>query len=534
MKFNLLECTLRDGGYQVNWDFEEDFVRDYLKLCSNLELKNIEFGFRFFDNSVWRGEFAFTTENVINKYKINDDVNLGVMLFSGQVTTDKKFDSQKLEYLFPLDSKSSRVNFVRIATYLDGLEVSYEIAKELIKKGFDVSINLMQIQNANEIIIKDFGETAKKINLKSIYFADSVGCLFPRDVKDIVERMKTSFEGDVGIHAHNNLGLAFINSVSAIEAGATWVDGTLTGMGRGPGNTLTEDMFINYFQNKNTNYSDLIEFNSKYLDKLKYEKKWGSNPFYFLAGKNKIHPSYIQEMLHDDSFNTADIVNFIDSTNFLDKESFDLNNVNFTEKLYSEAPETNEIKLENFNDKSFLLLGSGKNLNKYASDLELFIKKFTPTVIQLNSNNFFKNDLIDYNIFLNPNKLATEINNHDIKLRNVISPGLITIENETISYEIVDVKVDNNFSKQKYFLELPSSLVLGYALMITTFSNIENVYLAGFDGYLTSDQKNSEVNLLIDKFLTSFPDKKLISLTPSQFNLDQKSISGAIRQNSII
>ena len=194
-------------------------------------------------------------------------------------------------------------------------------------------------------------------------------------------------------------------------------------------------------------------------------------------------------MLHDDSFNTADIVNFIDSTNFLDKESFDLNNVNFTEKLYSEAPETNEIKLENFNDKSFLLLGSGKNLNKYASDLELFIKKFTPTVIQLNSNNFFKNDLIDYNIFLNPNKLATEINNHDIKLRNVISPGLITIENETISYEIVDVKVDNNFSKQKYFLELPSSLVLGYALMITTFSNIENVYLAGFDGYLTSDQK---------------------------------------------
>ena len=147
---------------KVNWDFEEDFVRDYLKLCSNLELKNIEFGFRFFDNSVWRGEFAFTTENVINKYKINDDVNLGVMLFSGQVTTDKKFDSQKLEYLFPLDSKSSRVNFVRIATYLDGLEVSYEIAKELIKKGFDVSINLMQIQNADEIIIKDFGETAKK------------------------------------------------------------------------------------------------------------------------------------------------------------------------------------------------------------------------------------------------------------------------------------------------------------------------------------------------------------------------------------
>ena len=111
---------------------------------------------------------------------------------------------------------------------------------------------------------------------------------------------------------------------------------------------------------------------------------------------------------------------------------------------------------------------------------------------------------------------------------------MIAIENETISYEIVNVKVDNNFSKQKFFLELPSSLVLGYALMISTFSNIENVYLAGFDGYFTSDQKNSEVNILIDKFLKSFPNKKLISLTPSQFNLDQQSITGVIRQKSII
>ena len=31
MNFNLLECTLRDGGYQVNWDFDEDFVKDYLE-----------------------------------------------------------------------------------------------------------------------------------------------------------------------------------------------------------------------------------------------------------------------------------------------------------------------------------------------------------------------------------------------------------------------------------------------------------------------------------------------------------------------
>ena len=125
------------------------------------------------------------------------------------------------------------------------------------------------------------------------------------------------------------------------------------------------------------------------------------------------------------------------------------------------------------------------------------------------------------------------MNTNKIKIKNVISPSLLEVENKKISYEIVDVKIANNFSQQEFYIELPSSLVLGYALMLTTFSNLENVYMAGFDGYYVSDQKNNEVNLLIDKFLKAFSQKKLISLTPSQFNLDQKSIIGLIRQNSI-
>ena len=69
--------------------------------------------------------------------------------------------------------------------------------------------------------------------------------------------------------------------------------------------------------------------------------------------------------------------------------------------------------------------------------------------------------------------------------------------------------------------------------MLSTYSNFHNVYLAGFDGYLSSDQKNSEVNLLFDQFLKSYKNKKLISLTPTQYNLEQKSITGLIRQDSI-
>ena len=51
MQFNIIECTLRDGGYHLNWNFDDDFVKNYIKVTEDLEIKNIEFGFRFFENN---------------------------------------------------------------------------------------------------------------------------------------------------------------------------------------------------------------------------------------------------------------------------------------------------------------------------------------------------------------------------------------------------------------------------------------------------------------------------------------------------
>ena len=45
-KINILDCTLRDGGYYNNWDFSKDLVNDYLKAISDSGIKNVEIGFR--------------------------------------------------------------------------------------------------------------------------------------------------------------------------------------------------------------------------------------------------------------------------------------------------------------------------------------------------------------------------------------------------------------------------------------------------------------------------------------------------------
>ena len=75
-----------------------------------------------------------------------------------------------------------------------------------------------------------------------IYATDSAGALLPHEVKERVQALKDSLSCDIGFHGHNNLSLAMANTIAAVEAGATYVDGSLRCLGAGSGNTQTEVM----------------------------------------------------------------------------------------------------------------------------------------------------------------------------------------------------------------------------------------------------------------------------------------------------
>ena len=74
---------------------------------------------------------------------------------------------------------------------------------------------------------------------------------------------------------------------------------TVTGMGRGPGNAKTEYLLmeVDKILKKNTNIIPITNLIKDYFLELKNYYKWGTNPFYYLAGRHGIHPTYIQEML---------------------------------------------------------------------------------------------------------------------------------------------------------------------------------------------------------------------------------------------
>ena len=146
----------------------------------------------------------------------------------------------------------------------------------------------MQISEVKKKYIKSYCKFLKKNKVDIVYLADSLGSLNPTDVKKIFTIFRKNFEGPLGIHAHDNLGLALKNSISAYKNGANWIDSTILGMGRGPGNVKTEELLKkistdNQFPKK---YLKLESSITKKFLILKKKYKWGTNQFYRLSGKN--------------------------------------------------------------------------------------------------------------------------------------------------------------------------------------------------------------------------------------------------------
>ena len=93
-----LDCTLRDGGYYTNWNFDRQLVNDYLNALDKIHVDFVELGFRFLDKKKTKGEFAYTSEKLINELKIPKNLNLGVMINASDFIDKKESPVDLIKY----------------------------------------------------------------------------------------------------------------------------------------------------------------------------------------------------------------------------------------------------------------------------------------------------------------------------------------------------------------------------------------------------------------------------------------------------
>jgi 4-hydroxy 2-oxovalerate aldolase len=94
---------------------------------------------------------------------------------------------------------------------------------------------------------------------------------------------------EVGIHAHNNLQLAFANTVEAIVMGANMVDATLAGLGRGAGNCPME-LLIGFLHNPKYRLRPVLACVQETIEPMRQQLGWGFDLPYMLCGFLNQHP----------------------------------------------------------------------------------------------------------------------------------------------------------------------------------------------------------------------------------------------------
>jgi 4-hydroxy 2-oxovalerate aldolase len=126
----------------------------------------------------------------------------------------------------------------------------------------------------------------------AIYVVDSFGTLYSEQVQFLVRKYlgycKASGK-EVGIHAHNNLQLAFANTIEAIVLGANMLDATMAGLGRGAGNCPME-LLIGFLHNPKYNLLPILRCVQDSIEPLRAQLGWGFDLPYMVTGFLNEHP----------------------------------------------------------------------------------------------------------------------------------------------------------------------------------------------------------------------------------------------------
>ena len=499
-----------------------------------LKVDFVEIGYRTLKNENFKGAAAYSTDTFLNGLNIPSGLTnkIGVMI-NGTEIVNSKNQIENLERLFK-PKKKSPVTLVRIACHMRDFEDCLPASKWLKKKGYLVGFNLMQVA---DIPLKTITKLAKLTNnypIDVFYFADSTGSLVPNDLSKLVDSFKKGWTGDLGVHLHDNMGHAINNTVQAVKCGVSWVDSTITGMGRGPGNAQTE-YIIYALENIHKNLDGqikLLEIIRRYFKPLQNIYGWGTNPYYYLSGKYKIHPSYIQTMIGDQRFDENDILAVIEFLKTKGEKKFKLDTLEAARYFYSGVAKGSWKPSKVFKNKNVLILGSGPSVLKYSVEIENYIKKKKPYVIAMNTKEDIKQNLIDARIACHPIRLLTDYSDHLKLSQPLITPFSmlpLNLKKKFSRKKIFDFGIVVKNKNFKFYLshcEIPSSLVFAYALAVANSGQANKILIAGFDGYTSDDPRYKEMNDVL-KIYSKNPDTlKVVSITPTAYELDIKSIFG--------
>lgn len=526
----LVDCTLRDGGYYNEWNFSPSLIRSYVTAMSEARVPIVELGFRTAETGSYMGPTAFTTDRFLESLHLPGNVTFGVMVNAKELVING--DARRVVDRLFRPCATSSVGLVRIAANFGELAALEPGVERLHELGYDVGVNLMQIASRTDGEIEEFGRLTAHWGILVAYFADSFGSMQPDHIAKVVRVLKDAFGGPVGCHAHDNKTLAFANSIAAVEAGATYVDATVLGMGRGPGNARTEYVAHELARRglADLDPAQLLPLVAEEFTKLQHEHGWGSNIFYFLSAANGIHPTYIQEMTKDGRYSVDEIVTALHQLGAQGGGSFSRKRLEEAAHDIGFADSAGSYDARGWcNGKNLLIVGPGPAGVERRTDVEGYIRAHHPVVVALNAVPPVDSSLVDAYAICHPVRAvidATEIAALDrpLFMPLPVQERILPSPPPALTRDYGLTTSSTSFEARPSSCTIPRVASFPYALALAMIGGAREVFLTGFDGFEVSDPRQTEMEQLFALFAEVPGAPRITALTKTNYPIHHSSI----------
>lgn len=289
-KVQILDCTLRDGGYVNNWEFGYENIKNLVQDLEESKVDIIEMG--FIRNQPYDCDKAVYNSNE-QLSRIIDNKKTGVK-YAALVEMANYYPIEKFE-----DNNGKGIDAIRYSFWKRKMDEAFEYSKKIVDKGYQLCVQPTRVEQYSEVEFGKMIEKFSKLNPYAIYIVDTFGLLTKNDVVKYAKVANECLPHDVilGYHAHNNMQQAFSNATSFIELDMKrdiMIDASVYGMGRGAGN-LNLEMIYNYLNERgqnNYNIEPVINTWDNIISHIYHNKPWGYSLPYFLAASMQLNPNY--------------------------------------------------------------------------------------------------------------------------------------------------------------------------------------------------------------------------------------------------
>ncbi|RPI02708.1 MAG: nucleoid-structuring protein H-NS [Calditrichaeota bacterium] len=283
----VLDCTLRDGGLMNNHRFSDEIVAAVYNACSAGGIDYMEVGYKASNRLYSLDEFGswkFCAEDDIRRVIVERDASVKLAVMADTERTDYQTDICPKE--------QSIISMIRIAAYIHQIPAAIDMIQDAHDKGYETTINLMAVSTVPDPELDEALELLAKSPVDIIYLVDSFGSLYSEQVRYLLQKYfhhAQAYGKKIGMHAHNNQELAFANTIDAIIMGATIVDGSMGGLGRGAGNCRTESL-LSFLHNPKYKIRPVLQCVAEHIEPLRHDLLWGFDIPYMLTGVLNRHP----------------------------------------------------------------------------------------------------------------------------------------------------------------------------------------------------------------------------------------------------